>query len=77
MTCPTPLITEISAASQRRVFRWVEFDVKHLLRVCGEHGFHVGSGFHVESGFHVQNRVSVLDSLLTNRFELVFSRRKG
>ena len=53
------LITEISATSQRRVFRWVEFDVKHLLGVWGEHGLHVGSGF------HVQNWVSALDSLLT------------
>ena len=59
------LITEISATSQRRVFRWVEFDVKHLLGVWGEHGLHVGIGFHVESGFHVQNWVSALDSLLT------------
>ena len=63
-----PLTTEISAASQRS---WVEFDVKHLLGVCGEHGFHVGSGFHVESVFHVQNWDSALDILPTYRFELV------
>lgn len=55
-------------------FSGLEFDLKHLLRVWDEHGFHVelrGNWVSREKlGFTLGNH-------LTDRFELVFTRRKG